>query len=89
MPARNIALGFLIPALAAAQSAAKPLWDGSHYTVAQRDSAVLRGLEFIYKSSLDSQTFSDWGHDLLWCFYTISATAQDPKLRQAARTMGH
>jgi hypothetical protein len=86
--ARNLALGFLITAIAAAQSAAAPLWTGSRYTVAQRDRAVQRGLEFIYKTSLDPDTFSDWGHDLLWCFYTISATAQNPQLRQSARTMG-
>ena len=48
-----------------------------------------RGLNFIYRTASDPNTFADWGHDLLWCFYTISATSKNPKLRELARHMGH
>jgi hypothetical protein len=46
-------------------------------------------LDFIYRTASDPQVFADWGHDLLWCLYTISGTAKDPKLREMARKMGH
>jgi hypothetical protein len=85
--ARWLALWFLIPALLQAQSA--PLWPGAHYTTADRDRALERGLNFIYRVASDPKVFADWGHDLLWCLYTISDTAKDPKLRETARKMGH
>ncbi len=86
---RRLALLFIFPALLAAQSSSASLWPGSRYTVADRDRAVHRGLAYIYRSASDPKNFSDWGHDLLWCFYTISATAKDPQLRQDAKRMGH
>ena len=66
-----------------------PLWPGARYTTADRDQALERGLNFIYHTALDTKIFAGWGHDLLWCFYTISATARNPKLREMARRMGH
>src|SRR5260370_36339605 len=46
-------------------------------------------MSFIYQMASDPKNFADWGHDLLWCFYTISATAKNPKLRRMARDFGH
>ena len=50
--------------------------------------AVERGLRFIYKTSQNKKAFSDFGQDYLWCFYTISASTADPKLKKLAWTMG-
>jgi RNA polymerase subunit RPABC4/transcription elongation factor Spt4 len=87
VPPRKLAIWLLIPAILEAQSA--PLWPGARYTVADRDAALERGLNFIYHTASDPAVFADWGHDLLWCFYTISATSKNPKLREMARKMGH
>ncbi len=65
------------------------LWPGARYTAADRDTAIERGLESIYRTASDRHNFADYGYDLLWCFYTISATAKNPKLRRVAREMGH
>jgi len=54
-----------------------------------RDMAIQRGLAYIYQVASDPRVFAAYGHDLLWCFYTISATAKDPELRKIARVMGH
>jgi len=70
-------------------SSPKPLWPGSKYTEADRDRAVKRGIEVIYKIASDPEAFDDWGHDLLWCFYSISTTAKNPEVREMTRTMGH
>ena len=75
----KLALWFLIPALLQAQ--AVPLWPGARYNTADRDRALERGLDFIYRTASDPKVFADWGHDLLWCLYTISATAKDPNPR--------
>src|ERR1700676_3673926 len=83
----KLALWFLIPAVLPAQ--ATPLWPGARYTTADRDRALERGLNFIYRVASDPKVFADWGHDLLWCLYTISDTAKDTKLRETARKMGH
>ncbi|HUA21057.1 MAG TPA: hypothetical protein VMB25_20055 [Bryobacteraceae bacterium] len=85
---RRLAVGLLLPALLCAQSSSTALWPGSRYTVADRDRAVHRGLAYIYRVASDPKNFADWGHDLLWCFYTISATAKDPQLRHDAKRMG-
>jgi len=61
---------------------------GAGYASADRDTAVERGLESIYRTATDADIFADYGYDLLWCFYTISATARNPKLRRRAREMG-
>jgi hypothetical protein len=85
----TLSCSLLIPALLLAQPRPTPLWPASHYTTADRDSAIDRGMAFIYRQALDPAIFADHGHDLLWCFYTISATAKNPKLRATARKMGH
>jgi len=66
----------------------KPLWPGSRYTDQDRDRAAERGLQFVAKIAADPVNFREWGHDLLWCFYSIGATAKNPKLRAMARAIG-
>ena len=86
---RTLSCSLLIPALLLAQPSPTPLWPAARYTTADRDSAIDRGMAFIYRQALDTTIFADHGHDLLWCFYTISATAKNPHLRAMARKMGH
>lgn len=87
MRRRKLALWLLLPAILQAQ--ATPLWPGARYTTDARDRALERGLNFIYRVASDPKVFADWGHDLLWCLFTISNTAKNPKLRAMAHDMGH
>ncbi len=48
-----------------------------------------RGLQFVYTIASDPKNFVEWGHDLMWCFYTISVTAKDRTIREMAYKMGH
>ena len=54
----------------------------------KRKEAVLRGLRFIYRNSLEGDNFEDWGGDYLWCFHCIASTSADGELRALAREMG-
>ena len=56
--------------------------------MARRDSAIRRGLAFIYQSACEPENFYSCGADYLCCFYCISATSSDPDFRQLARTLG-
>lgn len=56
--------------------------------LAQRERAIRKGLDFIYRVACDSRYFADYGSDLVSCFYFISATSQDAQLRRLARRMG-
>lgn len=87
MPLLKLRIWFLIPAFLQAQNT--PLWPGARYTTADRDAALERGMNFLYRAASDPKIFADWGFDLLWCFYTISATAKNPRLREIAGKMGH
>lgn len=58
------------------------------FKLKERERAVHGGLEFLYKMACDDECFDAYGHDLLNCFYFISATSSDPVLRQSARRMG-
>ena len=71
-----------------AVAAPRPLWPGARYTVEQRDRAIRRGLRFIYRLARVRKNFTEYGDDMLWCFYTLSATAADPWLRRTAWAMG-
>jgi hypothetical protein len=48
----------------------------------------MRGLRFIYRTSLQRQNFADYGQDYVWCFYTLSSAVRDPDVRRTARRMG-
>ena len=69
-------------------SGSHPVPSRPHYTQQDRDAAVERGLQFIYKLASNPEYFSRWGPDLMFCFYTISSTAKNQKLREMALTMG-
>jgi hypothetical protein len=85
---------FLLTAIPAAclatplQTAARPLWQGTRFTVEGRDRAIRRGLRFIYRLARIDRNFTEHGDDLLWCFYTLSQTAADPWLKRTAWDMG-
>jgi hypothetical protein len=58
------------------------------FKLEERERAISRGLEFLYRVACDEEYFSLYGHDLLNCFYFISATSLDPALRRTARRFG-
>jgi hypothetical protein len=61
---------------------------GYTWAVTSRQEAVLRGLRFLYRHSLEGENFEDWGGDYLWCFHSIASTSADSELSALARTMG-
>lgn len=65
-----------------------PLWPGSQFTEEQRGRAVRRGLQFIYRTSLERENFAEYGSDYLWCFFTLGRAIQDEGLRRLATRMG-
>lgn len=88
---RRLLLLFPLVGPAAVRSSvasSEPLWPGARYTVADRDSAVLRGLRFIYRTALSLENLERWGHDYLWLFYSISVAAADPEAKRMAWRMG-
>jgi hypothetical protein len=54
----------------------------------ERDLAIKRGLEFIYRTACDPENFALYGHDYLGCFSCIASTSRDPGLRRQAARMG-
>ncbi len=66
----------------------QPLWPGARYTVFDRDRALERGLQFIYKTARQPKNFADFGEDYLWCFRCIALTSANPELRRNAWIMG-
>jgi RNA polymerase subunit RPABC4/transcription elongation factor Spt4 len=73
---------------ASAGKQTRALWPGSRFTEDDRRRTVLRGLRFIYRTARDRRNFEDYGHDYLWCFYSLSAAVRDPLVRREARRMG-
>jgi len=71
-----------------ASEKARSIWPRSRFTEAQRKRAIMRGLRFIYRTSLQRENFADYGEDFLWCFYTLSEAVQDADFRREARRMG-
>jgi hypothetical protein len=55
---------------------------------AQLDTAVTRGLEFIYSTACVPENFETYGYDYLSCFHCIASTSKDVNLRRMARQMG-
>ena len=72
----------------AVRATPRPLWPGSRWTERARERAVLRGLQFIYRTARDPKNFDQYGSDYLWCFYTLSEAFLDPNARALARSMG-
>jgi hypothetical protein len=61
---------------------------GRRFTDLDRDRAVARGLNYIYRTSLNLRNFAQYSGDYLWCFYTLAVAAHDEHLKQMARRMG-
>src|SRR5687767_649770 len=53
----------------------------------ERDRAIRRGLEFIYRTARDPENFAVYGFDYTFCLHWIAATSGDAALRRAARGM--
>ena len=52
-----------------------------------RDEAVRRGLEFIYRTACDPENFNAYGFDYTFCLHWIATTSGETRLRRAARRM--
>jgi len=86
---RRFLLAALSASLAApAVAAPHPIWPGARFSREDRDRAIRRGLNFIYRLTKKPRNFGEYGDDFLWCFYTLSSTAADPWLKQNAWRMG-
>ena len=53
-----------------------------------RDEAIRRGLEFIYRTACDEEHFEAYGYDFLGCFHCIDSTSKDANLCKLSRQMG-
>lgn len=53
------------------------------------DLAIMRGLQFIYRSACDLENFALYGHDYLFCFCCIAATSRNVELRRTALNIGY
>ncbi|HEX8283868.1 MAG TPA: hypothetical protein VF588_10965 [Pyrinomonadaceae bacterium] len=53
----------------------------------ERDEAVTRGLEFIYRTARDPESFAAYGFDYTFCLNWIAATSRGAALRRSARKM--
>jgi hypothetical protein len=84
-----LSAGVSVILISVPQPRSAPLWPGARFSYQDRARAVERGLRFIHQIARDPKHFQLWGHDLLWCFYTIWASAQDPALRRLAWELGH
>jgi hypothetical protein len=84
-PRYNPGVRFLLCCFLAAIAASSTLHASS---VDDRHAAIVRALNFLYKTAQDDANFSRYGADLLWCFYTIAHTSNDPQLSESAGRMG-
>lgn len=58
------------------------------FKATERERAIMRGLEFLYRTACDPDCFDVYGNDLLFYFHCISSTSEDSTLRAVARKMG-
>jgi len=80
-----LALALMLPARPARGT---PLWPGSRYTAQDRDSAIRRGMTFVYAVARNPRAFKSYGHDLVGMFAGIATTSNDSALRRVAWNMG-
>ena len=55
---------------------------------ADRDQAIQRGMEFIYRTACVPENFEQYGYDFLCCFHVITSTSLSGELRETAQRMG-
>lgn len=65
----------------------QPLWPQSRFTEEERERAIERGLEFVYRIARRPANFADYGDDFVWWFAALSNTVRDERLSQLARGM--
>ncbi len=53
--------------------------------IANRDTSITRGLNFIYRVANTPEGFDSYGSLLICCFALVGATSRDPVLRQLGR----
>ena len=58
------------------------------FRLAERERAIHRGMEFIYRTACEPENFDQYSYDFLCCFHVISASSSDPDLKRQARAMG-
>jgi hypothetical protein len=58
------------------------------FKTAERESAIRRGMDFIYGIARKPRQFAKCSDDLLYFFYHVGLTARDRGLRKMARDMG-
>src|SRR5919206_4264564 len=58
-----------------APTLSRPLWPGARFTEADRQRALLRGLNFIYRTARERANFDTYGGDYVWCFYTLATAS--------------
>jgi hypothetical protein len=54
--------------------------------IANRETSIKRGLDFIYRLANTAEAFDSYGSLLVCCFALIGATSRDARLRQLARS---
>lgn len=57
--------------------------------VAERNRAIRRGIEFVYRTACEPKNFELYGFDYLCCFDCIASTSKDTNVRRLAWKMGH
>lgn len=58
------------------------------YRLSERNLAIRRGMEFIYRVARRCEHFAEYGSDLTSCFHFVSLTSKDASLRRMVREMG-
>jgi len=79
---------WLVAGLAAGTIHAGSLAPQARIPLQDRKAAINRALNFIYATAANENHFAEHGHDLMWCFYSISHTSRDRELSQSAARMG-
>jgi hypothetical protein len=54
----------------------------------ERAAVIERALKLLYVTATNADSFSNYGNDLLWSFFSIADTSSDPALRAQALHMG-
>ena len=60
----------------------------AHAQQTPRQAAIAHALHFLQTFAASDNHLSDYGGDLLWCFYSLAHTSADPELHRQAETTG-
>jgi hypothetical protein len=70
-----------------ARKRGQPLWPEARFTVEERERAIERGMNFVYRTARKPANFADYGADYVWWFAALSNSVRDERLRHSARSM--